>query len=303
MAAANLLALIDDVATVLDDVSVMTKAAAKKTSGLVGDDLAVNAEQVTGVVAERELPVIWAVAKGATLNKLILIPAALLLSAYAPWILVPLLLCGGGYLAYEGYHKIHHSLFHRAEEAKHKDELRKAFRDGEIDMKEYEKKKVNGAIRTDFILSAEIIVLVLNTVAKEPLSVQIGVLIAISAGVVVFIYGLVAGIVKIDDLGLHLRQKDGAISNLGDWLVAGAPKLIRALGILGTVAMLLVGGGIFAHHISPIEHGVHFVAHSAGALQPVAKIFAEGLTGLLAGAVLLGVLSAGQKLTGTSAAH
>ena len=303
MAAANLLALIDDIATVLDDVSAMTKVAAKKTSALVGDDLAVNAEQVTGIVAERELPVIWAVAKGATLNKVILIPAALLLSAYAPWLLVPLLLCGGAYLSYEGYHKIHHKLFHREEDQKHKDELKKAFRDGDIDMKEYEEKKINGAIRTDFILSAEIIVIALSTVTDETLTVQIGVLTAISAGIIVVIYGLVSGIVKLDDFGLHLRQKDGLWSDIGDLLVAGSPTLVHGLGVIGTIAMLLVGGGIFAHNIASIEHVIHSMTHAIGTLKPVLKILAEGLVGLLAGAILVAVMSIGKSLTAEPASH
>ena len=287
MAAANLLALLDDIAVVLDEISVMTKVAAKKTAGLVGDDLAVNAEQVTGFAAKRELPVIWAVAKGATLNKLILIPAALLLSAFAPWLLIPLLMLGGTYLCYEGVHKIHHKLFHRDEEKKNQEKLREAVRNKDIDMKEFEQRKIKGAIRTDFILSAEIIVIALSTVTDSPLEVQLGVLIAISAAVVVGVYGLVAGIVKVDDLGLSLRDNGGVQETIGDALVTGSPIFMKGLGIVGTAAMLLVGGGIYAHYIKPIEHAIHDVAHKAGPLEPVVPFVAEGALGLVVGAVAL----------------
>jgi hypothetical protein len=298
MAAANLLALLDDIATVLDDVSVMTKVAAKKTAGLVGDDLAVNAEQVTGFAAERELPVIWAVAKGATINKVVLIPAALLLSAFLPWLLKPLLMLGGTYLAYEGVHKIYHKLFHKKEDEQEKEELKKAFRDEEVDMVEFEKKKINGAIRTDFILSAEIIVLALGAVKTAELAVQLGVLTAIGFGVVVVVYGLVAGIVKIDDLGLKLREKGGAMETIGDALVAGSPKFMKGLGIVGTVAMLLVGGGIYAHNIEPLHHVIKEIAHAAGPLEAVLPMVANGLVGLVVGAVALPVVGGFMKVTG-----
>ena len=287
MAAANLLSLLDDIAVVLDEISVMTKVAAKKTAGLVGDDLAVNAEQVTGFAAKRELPVILAVAKGAALNKVILIPVALLLSAIAPWLLIPLLMLGGTYLCYEGVHKIHHKLFHREEEKKKQEKLREAVRDKDIDMKEYEEKKVKGAIRTDFILSAEILVIALSTVTDSTLAVQLGVLTAISAAVVVGVYGLVAGIVKIDDLGLSLRDNGGLQETIGDALVTGSPIFMKGLGIVGTAAMLLVGGGIYAHYIKPIEHTIHDVAHATGPLEPAVPFVAEGALGLVVGAVAL----------------
>lgn len=298
MAAANLLALFDDIATILDDVSAMTKVAAKKTAGLVGDDLAVNAEQVTGFVADRELPVIWGVAKGAMVNKVVLIPLALLMSAFVPWLVTVLLMCGGAYLAYEGVHKIHHKFFHSEEDKKQKDELRQAFRDGDIDMKEYESRKINGAIKTDVILSAEIIVLALKTVTGKALAVQLGVLTAIGFGMVLVVYGSVALIVKIDDLGLQLRQQEGFVHNIGDALVHGSPKFMKALGVIGTIAMLLVGGGIYAHNIKPLEHAIHNVAHMTGILEPVVPTAANGVVGLVVGAVALAGVKGFYGVTG-----
>lgn len=298
MAAANLLSLLDDIATILDDVSAMTKVAAKKTAGLVGDDLAVNAEQVTGFVSDRELPVIWGVAKGALVNKVILIPLALLMSAYVPWMVTVLLMLGGAYLAYEGVHKIHHKFFHSDEDKKQKDELRQAFRDGDIDMAEYEEQKINGAIRTDVILSAEIIVLTLKTVTEQALAVQLGVLTAIGFGMVVVVYGSVAGIVKIDDLGLKLRQEEGFVQKIGDALVQGSPKFMKGLGFVGTVAMLLVGGGIYAHNIKAIEHAIHDFAVMTGFLEPVVPTAANGVVGLVVGAVALAGVKGVYGVTG-----
>ena len=293
MAGTSLLALIDDIATLLDDVSVMTKIAAKKTAGLVGDDLAVNAEQVTGFAAKRELPVIWAVAKGAAVNKVILIPAALLISAFIPWALTPLLMLGGAFLCYEGFHKVHHKLFHHDDENHEEDELRKAFRDEEVDLVAYEKQKIKGAIRTDFILSAEIIVLALyaiNEQTNDTLTV-LGALIAVSILVVVAVYGLVAGIVKIDDLGLHMAKKSGAAAKFGEWLVAAAPKLMKGLGVVGTVAMFLVGGGIFSHNIEPIHHLFVEIAEMTGPLGGVVAVLLDGLLGVVAGAIVLGLVT------------
>lgn len=285
MAGGSLLALLDDIAVILDDVSVMTKAAAKKTAGLVGDDLAVNAEQVTGFASERELPVIWAVAKGATLNKVIVIPAALLLSAFVPWMLIPLLMLGGTYLCYEGVHKIYHKLFHKKKEEDRKKKLREAFRNDDVDMKEFEEERINGAIRTDLILSAEILVIALSAVKESRLAVQLGVLVAISVGVVVGVYGLVALIVKIDDFGLDLKDNGGFQETIGHALVHGSPIFMKWLGIVGTAAMLLVGGGIYAHYIKPIEHFVHNIAHATGPLEPVVPYAFEGVLGLAIGAV------------------
>lgn len=298
MAAANLLSLLDDIATILDDVSAMTKVAAKKTAGLVGDDLAVNAEKVTGFVAERELPVVWGVAKGALINKIFLIPLALLMSAYLPWMVTFLLMLGGAYLAYEGVHKIHHKFFHSGEDAKRKDELRQAFRDGDIDMAEFEEQKINGAIRTDVILSAEIIVLALKTVSAEPLAVQLGVLTAIGYGMVLVVYGSVAVIVKVDDFGLQLQQKEGFVQTIGDALVHGSPKFMKGLGFVGTVAMLLVGGGIYAHNIKAIERTIHDFAVMTGVLEPVVPTLANGVVGLAVGAVALAGVKGAYAVTG-----
>lgn len=298
MAGASLFSLLDDIATLLDDVSVMTKVAARKTATLVGDDLAVNAQQVTGISAKRELPVIWAVAKGAALNKVILIPAALLISAFIPWAIVPLLMLGGAFLCYEGAHKVHHKLFHSKADKEEKEELKKAFRDPEVDLVAFEKKKIKGAIRTDFILSAEIIVIALGAVAAATLSVQLGVLIAISALVVVGVYGLVAGIVKIDDLGVQLSKRDGGIGRFGEWLIDASPVLMKGLGILGTIAMFLVGGGIFSHNISRVEHLFKGWAALTGPLETVTLLLLDGLLGAAVGAIIVAIVSLGARLTG-----
>jgi len=298
MAGASLLSLLDDIATLLDDVSVMTKVAARKTVALVGDDLAVNADQVTGVSAKRELPVIWAVAKGAALNKVILIPAALLISAFIPWAIVPLLMLGGAFLSYEGAHKVHQKLFHSDADKQKKDELRKARRDPEVDLVAFEKEKIKGAIRTDFILSAEIIVIALGSVAAATLGVQLGVLIAISALVVVGVYGLVAGIVKIDDLGVQLSERGGALGRFGEWLIDASPVVMKGLGIFGTIAMFLVGGGIFAHNIPAIEHLFKAWAALAGPLEAVARLALDGLLGVVIGAIVVAIISLGARLAG-----
>jgi len=297
MAGASLLSLLDDIATLLDDVSVMTKVAARKTAALVGDDLAVNAQQVVGISAKRELPVVWAVAKGAALNKVILIPAALLISAFIPWAIVPLLMLGGAFLCYEGAHKVHHKLFHKEAEKHGKEKLKEAFRDPEVDLVAFEKKKIRGAIRTDFILSAEIIVISLGAVAAATLAVQLGVLIAISALVVVGVYGLVAGIVKIDDLGIRLAQRGGGIGKFGEWLIDASPVLMKGLGIVGTIAMFLVGGGIFSHNIPWVERLFKGWAGLTGPFESVTVVALDGLLGLLIGAIIVGVFSLGAKFT------
>jgi len=293
-----LISLLDDIATLLDDVSVMTKVAARKTATLVGDDLAVNAQQVTGISAKRELPVIWAVAKGATLNKVILVPAALLISAFIPWAIVPLLMLGGAFLCYEGAHKVHHKLFHKKADKQEKEKLKKAFRDPEVDLVEFENKKIKGAIRTDFILSAEIIVIALGSVAAATLSVQLGVLIAISALVVVFVYGLVAGIVKIDDLGAKLTERGGGIARLGEWLIDASPVVMKGLAILGTIAMFLVGGGIFSHNIPWIEHLFKGWAALTGPVDTATRLLLDGLLGAVIGAIIVAILSLGARFTG-----
>ena len=300
MAGTSLLALIDDVATLLDDVSVMTKVAAKKTAGVLGDDLALNAEQVTGISAKRELPVIWAVAKGGLLNKVILVPAALLISTFVNWLIIPLLMCGGAFLCYEGFHKVFHKIFHHDDEKKDKEKLRKAAR-SEEEMMKFEEKKIKGAIRTDFILSAEIIVITLAVVGQEPLGVQVGVLSAVALGMVIVVYGLVGGIIKIDDLGLALTKKEGegrltqAAHALGEWILQAAPVLMKGLGIVGTAAMFLVGGGIFAHNIHAIEELIHQWAAATGPLEIIVPTLLNGVLGILVGAILMPIVGAAAR--------
>ncbi len=256
MAASSLLALLDDIASVLDDVALLTKLATKKTAGVLGDDLALNAQQVAGVNANRELPVVWAVAKGSLVNKTILVPAALAVSAFAPWAVTPLLMIGGLFLCYEGFEKIMHKLSrHRAEDAETHRQLVDALADPAVDLIEFEKTKIKGAVRTDFILSAEIITITLGTVAASAFVTQVVVLIGIALIMTVGVYGLVAGIVKLDDAGLHLaaRPADAAFGRmqraLGTQIVRSAPYLMKGLAIAGTAAMFLVGGGILTHGV------------------------------------------------------
>ena len=272
MAGSSLLALLDDITTVLDDVATMTKVAAKKTAGVLGDDLALNAEQVTGVRAERELPVVWAVAKGSFKNKLILVPAALLISAFAPWLITPMLMIGGAFLCYEGFEKIYHMFVHKSEEADAEHAARtQAIADPEVDMVEFEKNKIRGAIRTDFILSAEIIVIALGTVAESTMAVRISVVAGLALLITVGVYGLVAGIVKMDDAGLYLSQRsgDGLVTQakrvFGRFLLRAAPLLMKTLSIVGTAAMFMVGGGILVHGMGGVEEAIHHVAHMVDA--------------------------------------
>jgi predicted DNA repair protein MutK len=292
MAGASLLALIDDIASILDDVALMTKVAAKKTAGVLGDDLALNAQQVSGVRAERELPVVWAVAVGSLKNKLILVPAALLISAFLPWAVTPLLMLGGLYLCFEGVEKLAHKWLHGAEEsdAEHDAELA-ALSDPEVDLVALEAEKIKGAIRTDFVLSAEIIVIALGTVADKPFSVQVAVLAGIGMIMTVGVYGIVDGIVKMDDLGLYLLQKPGAVAKvIGRGLLLAAPKLMKALAVIGTVAMFMVGGGILTHGMPPVHHAIAHWAEAAGWLSGVVSLVLDIIVGLLGGALaLLGV--------------
>lgn len=307
MAGSSLLTLIDDIATLLDDVSAMTSVAAKKTAfaakktaGVLGDDLALNAEQVSGVRAERELPVVWAVFKGSVINKSILVPLALLLSAFAPWIITPLLMLGGAFLCYEGFEKVAHKLLHtKAEdEAEHEKRL-EAVMDPAVDMVEFEKQRIKGAIRTDAILSAEIIVIALGTVQDSPIGTQVVVLTAIAALITVGVYGLVAGIVKLDDLGLHLLQQTSkAKQALGRSILQLAPKLMKSLSVLGTAAMFLVGGGILVHGTPPLAEALHYLeeaAHSVGGLGALFSVLVtivfNGVFGLFAGGILVGIES------------
>lgn len=308
MASANLLALIDDIATLLDDVAVLSKVAAKKTAGVLGDDLALNAEQVSGVRAERELPVVWAVAKGSFLNKLILVPAALAISAFLPVLITILMVIGGLYLCFEGFEKITHKFFHSKEEIdKEHSEKLQALADPEVNLVELEKEKIKGAIRTDFILSAEIIVIVLGTVQEAPFSTQVAVVSSLALAITVGVYGLVAGIVKMDDAGLYMLRKsvsgsfNGFQRFVGRSLLIIAPMLMKTLAIVGTAAMFLVGGGILVHSIPAIHHVVQdmveWLSHQIGAVaQMLGPILLEGLTGVIAGALVLLVVTAISKL-------
>lgn len=291
MAAASLLALIDDIATILDDVAVLTKVAAKKTAGVLGDDLALNAQQVAGVQADRELPVVWAVAKGSMLNKAILVPAALAISAFVPWLVTPLLMVGGAFLCYEGFEKLAHRYLHKPEEDEaHHAELTQAMSNPEVDLVAFEKDKIKGAVRTDFILSAEIIAITLGTVASQPLQTQFSVLALVAVVMTVGVYGIVAGIVKLDDAGLYLsRQGSAAAQAFGRFLLILAPWLMKALAVAGTAAMFLVGGGILIHGIAPLHH---FIEPLGG----VVGLLAEGLVGIVAGALVLAAVTLVQKL-------
>jgi predicted DNA repair protein MutK len=268
MAGSSLFALIDDIATILDDVAAMSKVAAKKTAGVLGDDLALNAQQVSGVRAERELPVVWAVAVGSLKNKAILVPAALAISAFAPWAITPLLMIGGLYLCFEGFEKIAHGFLHAEDDKQHHAELSAAVANPEVDLVALEKEKIKGAIRTDFILSAEIIVIALGSVATATFSQQVTVVVGIALVMTVGVYGIVAGIVKMDDAGLYLSQRGGAaVRALGRFLLAAAPMLMKLLSVVGTAAMFMVGGGILTHGL-PFAHDLihHATEAVAGAL-------------------------------------
>ncbi|TOQ82191.1 DUF808 domain-containing protein [Vibrio parahaemolyticus] len=300
MAGASLLTLLDDIAAVLDDVALMSKMAAKKTAGVLGDDLALNAQQVSGVASEREIPVVWAVAKGSFKNKLILVPSALLISAIIPWLIMPLLLIGGLFLCFEGAEKVLEKLFSHSHPHEEKEELV----DTGESLEDYEKRKVAGAIRTDFILSAEIIVIALGTVTGASLVTQILVVSLIAVIMTIGVYGLVAGIVKLDDLGFYLEIRSkgkGWMAKVGSALVAFAPKLMKLLTIVGTAAMFLVGGGIVVHNVPAIHHFVepiimNFSGHSvATAILP---ILLNGIIGFVAGLIVVAVWTVVEKLRG-----
>ena len=300
MAGGSLLTLLDDIASILDDVAVMTKKAASKTAGVLGDDLALNAQQVSGVLSNREIPVVWAVAKGSFVNKLILVPAALAISALAPWLITPLLIIGGLYLCFEGVEKLHHQWLHRGgkktvQEAKA--ELEALAKDSDHD----EKTKIKGAIRTDFVLSAEIIAITLGVVADpagpKPFGTQVAVLSTIAILMTVGVYGLVAGIVKLDDLGLHLSQRaSAAAKSLGKGILWAAPFLMKGLSIAGTAAMFLVGGGIVTHGIPSLHHWIEHIAQGSGG--SVLSALVNGGIGLVAGALVLLLVTGVQKMRG-----
>lgn len=301
MAGASLFLLIDDIATLLDDVATMTKVAATKTAGVLGDDLALNAQQVSGVAADRELPVVWAVAKGSFVNKLILVPAALGISAVAPALIPPLLMLGGLYLCFEGVEKLAHPLLHPAgEDEAHHDELVKMLANPDIDVLAYERDKVKGAIRTDFVLSAEIIVISLGTVATATLTEQLAVLSGIGVIMTVGVYGLVGGIVKLDDAGLYLSTKpSAALRAFGRLLLAAAPKLMKALSVLGTAAMFMVGGGILVHGLPAAGEAIHHLFEGQhGLVAGIGNAVVGGVVGVIAGAAALAVFLLGSKLFG-----
>ncbi len=290
--ASSLLTLLDDLATLLDDIGVMTKLAAKKTSGVIGDDLALNAEQVTGMSADRELPVVWGVAKGALVNKVILVPAALLISAFVPKAIVPLLMLGGLFLCYEGFHKVWHKLAHASDDDARRADRVQAIVNPAVDMKTFERDRIKGAVRTDFILSAEVIVIALGTMASRPVTQQLVALSLVGLGMVVLVYGLVAGLVKIDDLGMRLYRMGGGAKTLGSALLKGAPMLMKLLSVLGTAAMFMVGGSILAHGIAPVEHAIAGVTVSLSGLAATAvKTVLEALVGVVAGGVVVGCLA------------
>ena len=302
--AASLLALLDDIASVLDDVAVLTKVAAQKTVGVLGDDLALNAQQVSGVKADRELPVVWAVCKGSALNKAILVPAALAISAFAPWAVTPLLMVGGAFLCYEGFEKLAHRFMHSAADVEaEKARLIDSLANPAVDLVAFEKDKIKGAVRTDFILSAEIIAITLGTVQSSPFLTQLLVLSGIALLMTVGVYGLVAGIVKLDDAGLYLSQRTAPgqatalLRGLGRGILTAAPWLMKALSVVGTAAMFLVGGGILTHGIAPLQHAIEALAQAApGVMGALLPTLLDGVVGIIAGALVLGGVSLVKRL-------
>jgi len=310
MAGSSLLTLLDDIATVLDDVAILSKVAAKKTAGVLGDDLALNAEQVSGVRAEREIPVVWAVAKGSFINKLILVPAALAISAFIPWLITPLLMIGGAFLCFEGFEKLAHKFLHsEAEDKAEHDAILKAVADPKIDLVKFEEKKIKGAIRTDFILSAEIIVIALGTVQEATFAMQVAVVSSIAVFITIAVYGLVAGIVKLDDAGFYLIKEKGDSMwagfkrVFGRGLLSFAPFLMKSLAVVGTAAMFLVGGGILLHGVhvlEPLVNHLEELARSVPAVGAILGVLTESLVGalfgIIIGGILVGVITVGQKL-------
>ena len=321
MAATSLLALIDDITTVLDDVAILTKVAARKsagvvddvaaltkvatqkTAGVLGDDLALNAQQVTGVRADRELPVVWAVTRGSFVNKAILVPAALLISAIVPWAVTPLLMIGGAFLCYEGFEKLAHRFLHsKSEDDSHHAELTRALLSADVDLAQVERDKIKGAIRTDFILSAEIVAIALGTVATAPFVTRVGVLTGVALLVTVAVYGLVAAIVKLDDAALYLSRREGAGAvgrmqrGLGSGLLWAAPWLMRALSVAGTAAMFLVGGGILSHGIPPLHHWTEGLAHGTGLVSSLGPALLNAVVGIVAGGICVGLVGLAGRL-------
>ncbi|MCH1925039.1 DUF808 domain-containing protein [Shewanella sp. C32] len=307
MAGASLLTLLDDIASILDDVALMSKVAAKKTASVLGDDLALNAQQVTGFRAERELPVVWAVAKGSLRNKAILVPAALLISAFVPWLIMPLLMLGGLYLCFEGFEKLWHKLTHQSEHKSEADAAENLNKAGGLEA--WEQRKIAGAIRTDFVLSAEIIVLTLGIVAESDFVTQLSTLAIIAVVMTAGVYGLVAAIVKLDDVGLYLSERQGQggmwniVRRVGLMLVSAAPKLMKLLTVVGTAAMFMVGGGIIAHGIHAIGEWIEQQAVAVSAVEGVGSVLhmllpvlLNAVLGIIAGAIVLGLISVFGKL-------
>ena len=299
MAASSFFALLDDIATILDDVAVLSKVAAKKTAGVLGDDLALNAQQVSGVSAERELPVVWAVARGSLLNKCILVPAALAISAFAPWAVTPLLMLGGAFLCYEGFEKLAHRWTHSAQdEAARLKALGRALVDPAVDLVAFEREKIRGAVRTDFILSAEIVAITLGIVAASPLATQVAVLSGVALAMTVGVYGLVACIVKLDDLGLWLsRRASGVAQASGRGILRAAPWLMKALSVAGTAAMFLVGGGILVHGVPVLQQAIESAVQGLGGLaQALLPALVNALLGVVAGALVLAAVTLVRRL-------
>jgi len=309
VAGASLIALLDDIASVLDDVAILTKVATQKTAGVLGDDLALNAQQVAGVRAERELPVVWAVAKGSLVNKAILVPAAIAISAIAPWAILPLLMAGGLFLCYEGVEKVWHRFVRRDEQELHRQELAHALENPSVDLRALEQDKIKGAIRTDFILSAEIIVIALGTVAGASFGTRVAVLVGIALLMTAGVYGLVAAIVKLDDAGVLLLARPGngvaarALRALGRGILRFAPWLMKALAIAGTAAMFLVGGGILVHGIPALEHWLHAltgqpegVSTIEAVLSGIVPALAAVVVGLVAGAIAVAIVQLAGRL-------
>jgi hypothetical protein len=303
--ASGLLTLLDDIASLLDDVAVLTKAATRKTAGVLGDDLALNAQQVAGLRAHRELPVVWAVAKGSLLNKAILVPAALAISAVAPWAVTPLLMLGGAYLCYEGFEKLAHRFLHRrAEDAAHHAKLVHEMSDPAVDVVAAEKAKIKGAVRTDFILSAEIIVIALNVAREAPFLTRVMVLVGIAFFMTVGVYGLVGGIVKLDDAGLYLSGRAGDTvlariqRRIGKGILMAAPWLMKGLSVTGTAAMFLVGGGILVHGVPALHHWIDALAEGgSGALRLGIPLLSNAAVGIVAGGLALAVVKGAQRVT------
>lgn len=308
MAAGSLLTLLDDIASILDDVSILTKKAAAKTAGVLGDDLALNAQQVSGVVSKRELPVVWAVAKGSFLNKLIIVPLALIIGIFLPAAIKPLLMIGGLYLCFEGVEKLHHALQHRGKKsvAEADQNITDLAAQAPAEKVESEADKIKGAVRTDFVLSAEIIAITLDAAKNETVLIQGLVLSSIAVVMTIGVYGLVAGIVKLDDVGLYLRQCRGSLQQkLGGAILWGAPFLMKTLSVLGTAAMFLVGGQIVVHGIPWLHHPIEHLAEalkSAGGISAIGAALApsllHGICGLIAGVLVLLVVNGVKKARG-----